>query len=1345
MCRISMEKAPGMRNTHLLPGTIFLFFFLLFPVFNDAHAHTSAETTAVEEAMLATDCNDPIVGKGAVVDQINTGLACLLCGNSDLENIIDGDLTNSMTFNSLATVAGLTPLVSVKALQQNHAAGQRAGFVVQSVTGLLDINLLDNFTIRTYLDNSFQESANTSLGQILTISNIGGEGSKKRISFITTQPFDEIELVIDNTVSGLSSLRVFYAYVEPPDCDHDCVSALVPTNYTSSVTESFITGCTALLGCGVQNTANIVDADTTDFGTIDFGLLGLGQTGVVSVAAGTSFPGGYEVGFAIEKQGLLGLIDLSTLSNIQLTTRLGGSNQESQSAGGAIANIGQLGNTNITLVSFKTNLPFDEIRLAVTETLNVGQEYNVYYAFIRPDSDNDGFPDCVDSCPGGDDNFDADGNGIPDDCDLVCDVNAGLDLTICPPETTANLPPAGSGQTWVALAGNPAPASIDNSGNVTGMTVDGTYFFELQEGSCSDVVAINREEFAVDQSCNDPIVAGDVVIDGTNLLGGVCLNCFSADAGNVIDGDLSNYSEYDQLLSVLTATSLISVRDPSNVYPGGTRAGYVISLPDGLLDATVLGAFQLRTLLDGSLQETATTGNGLLSAGVLGGPGNKQRISFVTSQPFDELELVVGNVAGLLTTVRIYYAFEEPTFCPDSGGGAGGACLEYLTASSDACSMISYDRTDITALACALCEVDNISNVVDGNLNNFTTIRLTAGVIGSASISIKNVATIAGGYEVGFGLGGGVELLTADVLQDLTLTTYLNGTQRESFTASNSLVDITLLGSSGIGLLSFRTSISFDEVQLTVSAPVTANVLSELEVYYGFIRSDVDGDGTPDCLDQCCGGDDSLDADGDGIPDACDGGPDAVDDVATVDEDLTVKINVLANDDFGRDGPSATAITVVTNGANGTATVDDNGTPNDPTDDTIDYAPNANFSGSDSFTYEICDSDGACDQATVNVTVNPVNDTPVAVDDLASVDENGTVNVPVTANDDFGGDGPAIGAITIVTNGANGTATVNDNGTPDDPTDDSIDYTPNANFVGTDQVTYEICDADGTCDQAIATIEVNAVNLRLQLRVLLQGALLGTPGTIMRDDLRSDGVIPNTEPYTALPAFTHVNGGGGESVSNPGTVFADQGNNSIVDWVFVELRDPADATLVVATRSGLVQRDGDVVDVDGTSALAFTQSSAGSYYVAVRHRNHLGTMTADPIALATSGTLVDFTDTGLDLYEQSAAYDGKEQITVNGSYALYAGNTNANASVVFAGQSNDKDPIFNEVDQASGNLLKLQTYIFNGYNLGDVNMDGSSIFAGQNNDVDPIFNNVDGHPNNVLKLQTFIIPEQLAK
>ncbi len=95
--------------------------------------------------------------------------------------------------------------------------------------------------------------------------------------------------------------------------------------------------------------------------------------------------------------------------------------------------------------------------------------------------------------------------------------------------------------------------------------------------------------------------------------------------------------------------------------------------------------------------------------------------------------------------------------------------------------------------------------------------------------------------------------------------------------------------------------------------------------------------------------------------------PNATDDTASTNEDTAVNIAVQANDNAGLDDNDQTLTTTsVTAPAHGSAAIETNGT--------VSYTPNANFSGSDSFSYEVCDSGGLCDTAVVSVTINPVND-----------------------------------------------------------------------------------------------------------------------------------------------------------------------------------------------------------------------------------------------------------------------------------------------------------------------------------------------------------------------------------
>ena len=122
--------------------------------------------------------------------------------------------------------------------------------------------------------------------------------------------------------------------------------------------------------------------------------------------------------------------------------------------------------------------------------------------------------------------------------------------------------------------------------------------------------------------------------------------------------------------------------------------------------------------------------------------------------------------------------------------------------------------------------------------------------------------------------------------------------------------------------------------------------------------------------------------------------------------------------------------------------------------------------------------------------------------------------------------------------------------------------------------------------------------LYFSVKAILQGAFTGMA---MRTDLNA--ILPSTEPYTAL-GYTHVGGGGGES-SLPSII----NTNDIVDWVVIELRDKNDPSAILATRSALLKSDGSVVShLDGSSPVVF-RIAADDYYIAIRHRNHLGVMT----------------------------------------------------------------------------------------------------------------------------------------
>jgi len=195
---------------------------------------------------------------------------------------------------------------------------------------------------------------------------------------------------------------------------------------------------------------------------------------------------------------------------------------------------------------------------------------------------------------------------------------------------------------------------------------------------------------------------------------------------------------------------------------------------------------------------------------------------------------------------------------------------------------------------------------------------------------------------------------------------------------------------------------------------------------------------------------------------------DLVDDLVTVNEDEFVDVPIYNNDS---NLPSTGTLTT-TNPANGSVNINDSGTSNDPTDDIVTYTPNPDYNGPDAFDYTVCNSLGYCSTATVTIDVLPIVDT---LDDTVATVENVAIDIDILANDN---DIPTVGTFTT-TSPSNGTVTVNDNGTPGDPSDDTVNYSPNFGFQGTDSFDYTLCDNIGNCDTATVTVMVNPLGTDL--------------------------------------------------------------------------------------------------------------------------------------------------------------------------------------------------------------------------------------------------------------------------
>ncbi len=312
-----------------------------------------------------------------------------------------------------------------------------------------------------------------------------------------------------------------------------------------------------------------------------------------------------------------------------------------------------------------------------------------------------------------------------------------------------------------------------------------------------------------------------------------------------------------------------------------------------------------------------------------------------------------------------------------------------------------------------------------------------------------------------------------------------------------------------------------------------------------------------------------------------------------------------------------------------------------------------------------------------------------------------------------------------------------------DNCDEQLDFgeTETEEMQATGMLTTRTWVAIDDCGKTTVTTRSDTCTIAaLRLKTMLHGAFQGNAGDgLMRDDLRIKGFLPTLEPYTALaPKFQHKGKGGGATLQ--ASLLQNTGPNALVDWVFVEIRDSILSSKVLATRSALLQRDGDVVTPEGSDLLIFPELPEGKYYVAVRHRNHVGLMSDATIDLSSLvPPLVDFTNPNFGVKGWNEA--GKQ---LSGKRMQWAGDFNSDRKVIYQGPANDIFNLFSRVVADPLNTLNLANYIGNGYDRNDLNLDGKVIYQGPNNErAMLLYYTILGHPSNPSFLANFIVREYL--
>ena len=279
--------------------------------------------------------------------------------------------------------------------------------------------------------------------------------------------------------------------------------------------------------------------------------------------------------------------------------------------------------------------------------------------------------------------------------------------------------------------------------------------------------------------------------------------------------------------------------------------------------------------------------------------------------------------------------------------------------------------------------------------------------------------------------------------------------------------------------------------------------------------------------------------------------PVAQNDSAIVQSGTPKIINLAANDSDSDDGLDLTSIEIVSQPSQGTLSVNTNGT--------VTYEHNGSTNLQDSFTYRIRDIAGAQSNiATVQLTIERTALPPLTAPDSATVDEGGTVNINVLANDTARDNPINAASVTVVTSPTNGTVTVNSNGV--------IQYIHNGSETTADSFTYRVSDTTGltsaTTTVSLVVVPVNeppvAVNDSKSIASNIQAIIdLAANDFDVDDGLDLSGIVIGTAPVR-----------GTLTIHNDGTVtYVHDGSESVQDTFTYRIKDKSGALSNEATVS----------------------------------------------------------------------------------------------------------------------------------------------------------------------------------
>lgn len=767
--------------------------------------------------VYAPSCRVPLVGKGRVINSITKSLVGVISSENKLENLVDEDLTNTVSFKGVANVNLAEPLLSVRDVNRVYydEKGIKVGFIYENEGGLLELGVLSGFWVKTYLNGVEQESSKVEKDggsfNLVDLNLLNVAGGLSEISFTTEKPFDEVRIghaSID--VTALGGLKFYYAFVgENPK------KIAAEGQFYNNADQEKPDASNSLVDKNLENgpVCGLVG-----------GLLGL----TCKVDFKENIPVGSEVGYYASGGGVasigIGATELKAYSssNSQL--------QEINTETGIGVGVATGGKREFSMILTAENVR--KLELDLPTSINILSAVRVHYAYSRD----------------------------PVKVDISSYFTIGNDIT------SANqymLPPTeiNGGTVTYTLSSQPSGANATIEGNkISGMNVDGGYHVMAvyKRGDSESIIQyaiITRKSEQIAEGCNNMMINTGDVTDRyaavpTKQSGGSLVEIFNSShsAANLVDGNPDNYAECISTLNLIQAKGLVAITSTEKISPSGssgkTRVGFVMQTNNTLLSADVLKFFFVR-LYDGDKEvyNGISQTNNTVDVGLIGGNGSKLRYYVETDQTFDRVELWTAGLLNLnLNKFRIYYAFYEPTTC-ESNTSTSEVCMELITAQKHGAE-INYSETGSSSIASVGSTIENLSYVLDNSMETKARIVKVVDVIGRTTIAVK-FNEIGGGQPVGAIISNPAFVANIGLLSQISVSAYNKGNVVADNTTSGGLASVEVIGDEGLSTIEVTPQSPFDEVRITI--PSLAEVGEVVNVHGFYTRPDLNNNGIPDC------------------------------------------------------------------------------------------------------------------------------------------------------------------------------------------------------------------------------------------------------------------------------------------------------------------------------------------------------------------------------------------------------------------------------------------------------------------------------------------------------------------